>query len=139
LYFHLKTQQQTHRQRQAQISLFTGKAIKNIHILVVRTDDRRSTCLAMSLRYADEREYKMLQFRYNGAGALLGVSKSDGTKVACDLSHDNNESDNDDKRQQTINRPPFQDVTILNPPWAWPVVLSQLVVVVANQMSIVSL
>jgi hypothetical protein len=90
----LKTQQQdTAANAKPKYLLFTGKAIKNIHIWSFEPPDRPDAQPIWQCLYDTQTNgntIKMLQFRYNGAGSLLGVSKSDGQKLRVwDLSHDN--------------------------------------------------
>jgi hypothetical protein len=124
----LKTQQQQHTTGSAnnkpKYLLFTGKAIKNIHIWSFEPPDRPDAQPIWQCLYDTQTNgntIKMLQFRYNGEGSLLGVSKSDGQKLRVwDLSHEQQmESNKDDKgddnnttkETKRPNRPPFQDVT----------------------------
>jgi hypothetical protein len=113
----LKTQQQDTAANGAKPKylLFTGKAIKNIHIWSFEPPDRPDAQPVWQCLYDTQTNgntIKMLQFRYNGVGALLGVSKSDGQKLRVwDLSHEQQNESDDNKDSKRPNRPPFQDVT----------------------------
>jgi hypothetical protein len=113
----LKTQQQDTAANGAKPKylLFTGKAIKNIHIWSFEPPDRPDAQPVWQCLYDTQTNgntIKMLQFRYNGVGALLGVSKSDGQKLLVwDLSHEQQNESDDNKDSKRPHRPPSQDVT----------------------------
>lgn len=90
--------------------LFTGKAIKNIHIWSFEPPSQPNTEPVWQQLYDTQTNgntIKLLQFRYSPTTRQLqGVSKSDGQKLRVwDLQKE--ETDPTDRP----NRPPFQDVT----------------------------